>query len=60
MVLTKLKKIMDDKDLSSEALAVITLLSARSIDKARAGKGISLNTGKRIAKGLKMKPEELV
>lgn len=60
MVLTRLKAVMEAKNISSEELAAKTFMSARSIDKAKSGRGISINSGKRIANGLHIKLEEIV
>lgn len=60
MVLTKLQQIMEVRGITAEELAVKTLMSHRSIENAKKGKGVLMNTGKRIAMGLKMKLEELI
>lgn len=59
MVLTKLEQVMKDREMTVEELAVKTMLSAKSILTAKKGRGVSLNTGKRIAKGLKLNLEAL-
>lgn len=60
MVLKKLQETMDQKDVTVAELAAKTMMSTRTIDNAKRGRGVSLNTGKRIAIGLKMKLEDLV
>ena len=60
MVLTKLQQIMSEREITIEELAAQTMMSSRSIFNAKRGRGVSLNTGKRIAKGLKMKLEHLI
>jgi hypothetical protein len=45
--------------MSDEQLAVKTMLTVRSIQNAKKGRGVSLNTSKRIAKGLKLTLKEL-
>lgn len=60
MVLTKLKEIMENKGMTAADLASKAMMSTKSIDNATKGKGVSLNTGKRIALSLKMKLEDLV
>ena len=60
MVLSKLQNVMSEKNISPEHLANAAGVSVRTIENARRGKGVSLNTGKHIAKGIKIKLEELV
>ena len=60
MVLTQLEKVMGERKISAEELAAKTLMSVRSVENAKKGKGVSLNTGKRISHGLKMKLDELL
>jgi transcriptional regulator with XRE-family HTH domain len=59
MVLTKLTEILKNREMSDEQLAVKTMLTVRSIQNAKKGRGVSLNTSKRIAKGLKLTLKEL-
>ena len=59
MVLTKLDNIMCDLNMRDEELAAKTFLTVRSIQNAKKGRGVCLNTGKRIAKGLNIKLEQL-
>jgi transcriptional regulator with XRE-family HTH domain len=59
MVLTKLKDVMAEQNMTIEELAAKCMMSARSIIKAKKERGVSLNTCKRIAKGLNMKLEQL-
>jgi transcriptional regulator with XRE-family HTH domain len=60
MVLTKLTEILKNREMSDEQLAVKTMLTVRSIQNAKKGRGVSLNTSKRIAKGLKLTLDQLV
>ena len=60
MVLTKLHKQMIEKQVSAVELADKTIMSVRSIDNAKKGRGVSLGTCKRIAAGMKMKLEDLI
>jgi transcriptional regulator with XRE-family HTH domain len=60
MVLTKLPEILKNREMSDEQLAVKTMLTVRSIQNAKKGRGVSLNTSKRIAKGLKLTLDQLV
>ena len=59
MVLKNLTEVMSDRNITVEELAVHTMMSARSITNARRSKGVCLNTGKRIAKALKINLSEL-
>ena len=54
MVLTKLQEIMTQLNMTDEQLAVKTMMTSRSIQNAKKGRGVSLNSAKRIAKALKM------
>lgn len=60
MVLTKLEEAMSMRNISDAWLAEKTLLSTRTVEKARKGRGVSLSTGKRIAKVFKIKLEDLI
>ena len=60
MILTKLQKTMDDRQLTVEELAAKSLMSARSILNAKRGRGVALNTAKRLAICLRMKLEDLI
>ena len=60
MVLSQLGAKMQKRNISNVELAAKTMMSSRSIENAKKGKGISINTGRRIAAGMKMKLEELV
>ena len=60
MVLTQLHDQMVKKRISTVELAEKTIMSIRSIENAKKGKGASLGTCKRIAAGMKMKLEELI
>ena len=59
MILTKLQQILTELKMTDEQLAVKTFLTVRSIQNAKT-KGVSLNTGLRIAKSLKLKFTDLV
>ena len=59
-MLTKLTEILKNREMSDEQLAVKTMLTVRSIQNAKKGRGVSLNTSKRIAKGLKLTLDQLV
>lgn len=60
MVLNKLQEAMQSRELTVAELAAKTMMSTRTIENAKSKKGVSLNTGKRIALSLKMKLEDLV
>lgn len=60
LVLTKLEEAMATRNISDAWLAEKALLSTRTVEKARKGRGISLSTGKRIAKVVKVKLEDLI
>ena len=60
MVLTKLDEVLKDRSMTVEELAVKSMLSAKSIYNASKGRGVSLNTAKRIAQGLKLKISQLI
>jgi predicted transcriptional regulator len=59
MVLTKLTEILENRGMAIEELAAKTLLSAKTIYNAKKGRGVSLNTGKRIAKTLRLDLSQL-
>jgi transcriptional regulator with XRE-family HTH domain len=60
MVLTKLQQIMTERNMTDEQLAAKTMMTSRSIQNAKRGRGVCLNTGKRIAKGLKLDLSQLL
>lgn len=65
MVLKQLSAFMKKHNISNESLAAKATVSAKTIFNAKKGRGINLNTGKRIAAGLaslgqKVKLDELV
>lgn len=60
MILSQLKKAMDENKVSVEHLADKTCMSASTIFKARKGNKINVNTAKRIASGLRMNIEQLI
>lgn len=59
MVLTQLQRIMEERKITVESLAAVSSVSCRTITSARKGRGMSLNTCKHIAKGLKINLEAL-
>jgi DNA-binding XRE family transcriptional regulator len=58
--MTKLKNVREKKLLSREELAVNADVSLKTICSAENGRGVTLTTVKKLAKGMKVKPEELV
>jgi ribosome-binding protein aMBF1 (putative translation factor) len=57
MVLHGLKTEMEKQNISDADLASMVSMSTRTVEKARLGKVVSLNTGKRFAKALSVKLE---
>jgi predicted transcriptional regulator len=59
MVLTKLNDVLKNRGMTVEELAAKSMLSAKSIYNAGKGRGVSLNTAKRIAQSLKLSVSQL-
>jgi len=51
---------MTERNMTDEQLAAKTMMTSRSIQNAKRGRGVCLNTGKRIAKGLKLDLSQLL
>jgi transcriptional regulator with XRE-family HTH domain len=60
MVLTRLAETLKLKSITAEELAAKSLMSVRSVENAKRGRGVSLTTSKRIALSLKMQLEDLI
>lgn len=60
MVLSKLKEAMEVKKVTETELAAKVMLTTRSIQNAMNKKGVTLNTAKRIASGMRINLEQLI